>query len=177
MTCLEMIENCERSFHDQLLRADGLPEKFDERAWNLAPSGGWSPAQIFEHLVLSNEPYLDIFDRALSAARDGGEAPVKQSFLGKMILKAAGPAGNAPAPKAFVPGPGPFGREVYVRWRAQQERLIAFCAAAKSKDLGSARVRNPLLKWVRMTLCDCFLIMADHTERHIRQIEEKAQNS
>lgn len=174
MTCREMVDACEKAFREQLARADVAQGRLDESQWNRPEAGGWSPAQILEHMALSNAPYLEKLPQAVAGAGMDDSRTVRQSWVGKMILKMAGPGGNAPAPKAWVPGPGPFRREVYDRWRAQQERLIALCSEARGKDLGSMRISNPLIKFVRMTLCDSFLILADHTERHVRQIEERA---
>lgn len=177
MTCREMVDACEKAFRDQLARAEAAQKNLDESQWNQTEAKDWSPAQIFEHLVLSNEPYLQKLPAAIAQAGPDDSKPVHQSWFGKMILKMAGPGGNAPAPKPWIPGPGPFDREVFDRWRAQQERLIALCQTARGKDLSSARVNNPLMKVIRMTLCDCFLILSDHTERHVRQIEERARIS
>lgn len=174
MTCKEWLDDCRQKFEDQLQRADAVSAKIDEEAWNRPHPGGWSPAQIFEHLVLSNGPYLLMLAEAVPLAPAGEESPVRQTWFGKMLLKMAGPTGNAPTPKAFVPGPGPFSREVFDGWRSQQVRVIELCDLAKGRNIGATKVRNPLLKLAKMTLCDCFAIMADHTLRHVVQIEERA---
>ena len=90
-------------------------------------------------------------------------------------MKSASPEGKGPVPKPFVPRPGPYTREVLDRWVAQQEQIIALHDRAKDVDLTAVRYPVPLLKLFKMSLCDIFAIFATHTERHIRQIEQRAK--
>jgi hypothetical protein len=118
-------------------------------------------------------PYAALLERLLEDAPAGAEAPAKHSFFGKLLLKAAGPRGNAPAPKALHPCAGPHGRDVLDRWAAQQERIVELHEMARGKNLAQLRFSNPFVKLFKMTGCDAFALFADHTERHVSQIESR----
>lgn len=176
MTCDELIAQAEVQNRRLLERGMEAAAKLDDEAWNRAPSGGWSPAQIFEHLILTNTLYIEKVDKALEAAPKGGQNSVRHTWFGKFIIKSAGPGGNAPAPKTLHPRPGPYSREVLDRWSAQQQQIIELHARAKDADLSRVKLRNPLIKLFGMNLSDCFAIFATHTERHILQIEDRAKS-
>jgi len=175
MTCRELITKAEAQNRELLERGKAAAAKLDDENWNLAPPGGWSPAQIFEHLILSNQDHLAIISSRLSSAPKGGEAQVRHTLFGKVILKSAGPEGKGPVPKPFVPKPGPYTREVFSRWEAQQEQIILLHDKVRDVDLPALRYPVPLMKLFKMSFCDIFAIFAAHTERHIRQIEERAR--
>lgn len=173
MTCNELLEACEKQNRELLERGKMAAAQLDDDAWNRAPKGGWSPAQIFEHLILSNRDYVEIIAKRLESAPPGGDAPVKHSFFGRIILKSAGPSGNGLVPKPFVPKPGPYTRDVLHRWTAQQEQIIDLHRKAKDVDLTAIRYPVPLMKVFKLNMGDSFAIFAAHTERHMRQIEDR----
>ena len=102
---------------------------FDDAAWEHVEGSQWSPAGIVQHMILANEPYLAKLPSVVAAAPPGSAADVSHTCVGRLLLGFAGPEGNAPAPRAMHPGPGPYGREVIKRWTAQQEAILALIAA------------------------------------------------
>ena len=177
MTCRELIQNCEAQNKELLARAEKAQAALSPQQWNEAPAGGWSPAQIFEHMTLANAPYIEVLERELPTAPMGDESRVRHTLFGKMIHKVSGPSGNAPAPKNLHPSTKKHTREIYSQWRDQQERIIELHEMAKGKNLSAVKVKNPFLKLFKMTLCDFFAILSAHTERHVGQIEERARAS
>ena len=175
MTCRELIQSCEEQNRDLLARAEKAQASLSCLEWNVAPAGGWSPAQIFEHMTLANAPYIEVLERVLPNAPIGDESPVRNTLFGKMIYKVSGPTTNAPAPKNLHPSTKKHTREIYGLWKKQQERILELHEMAKGKNLAAVKVPNPFLKLFKMTLCDFFAILATHTERHVGQIEERAR--
>ncbi len=139
------------------------------------PSAGvWSPAQVVEHLVITNRSYVPVMRAAIDLApRDYGGSEAKLSFIGRTIAKMAGPGGNAPAPKFLFPTNRPDVDAVLVEWREQHAQILEIAVAAKGVDLSVVKIRNPFVKWVRLNLVDCFEIMTVHTDRHVGQIEDR----
>ena len=136
--------------------------------------GEWSPIQVVEHMTLANSYYLPMMSDALASASRGAPArEIKHSFFGRMIIKATGPNGNAPAPASLHPKERPDVGESLAIWRKQQEDLLQYAVQAKGIDLSIVGVRNPIVKWIRMNLADCFEVMTVHTDRHVGQIEER----
>lgn len=144
---------------------------------NRSVNGEWSPYQIIDHLILSHDLYLVNMKVSLTAAPKSGDdqAPVRNTFLGKMILKAAGPGGNAPAPKALVPKNGPFTQDVLTRWVKLQDDLLELSRSCAGRNLSALRIPNPIVKAFKMNFVDCLQILSEHTERHVRQIEERVR--
>ena len=139
-------------------------------------NGDWSPAQVAEHLVMANRPYLGIMSKALdNAARDNANSPVKFTFFGRTLMKVAGPDGNAPAPKMLQPRKGEISSEIFDELRDQLTQLHTLLEKLDGVNLSAVRVSNPFFGLIRMNLSDCFGIFTQHTERHIRQIEERVR--
>ena len=173
--CAEMrnlwIERNEQMTTRLLALTSGL----DEQTLNTSPDPSlWSPAQVVEHLVLTNRPYLQLMGTALqTAARVSDDPPVHLSFFGRILCKAAGPDGNAPAPKALHPRTTPIPITILQEWQDQQRQLRMLLDKSAGIDLSGIRVWNPLVRIIPMNLADCFALLTTHTERHLNQIAER----
>src|SRR6185503_17538440 len=57
----------------------------------------WSPAQVMEHMIITNGYYFPAMRAAMSGAPKAfEETEVRDSWIGKLIRRMAGPGGNAP---------------------------------------------------------------------------------
>lgn len=148
----------------------GLPEsKFRE----IPPDGGWSVAQVFEHLCIVNAAYLDgPLPAALAKARQRGPAtrPWRPSFVGGWLAKSQAEGGKpmvSPEPWRV----GPVAREHAVdEFLASVERLRAMVLAADGLDLGVGLV-SPASALIRMNLGDALRVVVAHCHRHLAQAE------
>lgn len=143
----------------------------DEQANRPVPPSNWSSFQILDHLLKANGPYLEVLPAAVAQAEANDAAEARFSWFGKFIAKAAGPMSSAPPPKAMIPDPGPMGRAKLDEYLGQCARIRGILESARGKDLGTVRMNNPFVKVFKLTLADVFEIFAQHTERHIGQIE------
>ena len=98
---------------------------------------------------------------------------MKFSFVGKMIIKGAGPDGNVPVMKVMVPSPGPYELSLVDDWVKQHEEILSLLRKANGFDPSAARISNPFIPILKMNLADAFEIIAVHGERHVGQIEER----
>lgn len=172
----ELLEEYASATPQQIARVEAALEGRSDAELNRSKNGEWSPYRVIEHLVLSNAPYVEKLRMVIDATPKSDDLlPVRHSWLGRMLIKGAGPSGNAPAPKPLVPGPGPYTRDVFDRWKAQQEQMLGLAKSAAERDLSSIRLANPFLKFLKMNVADCFAIFKEHTERHVRQIEERVR--
>jgi len=138
-------------------------------------SGLWGVGRVLEHLNIANEPYIKSMRAALaSAPSDSGDTP-KTGFWGRTLAKIAGPEGNAPAPPQMVPDAKEFTREVVNRWVTITRELIVVAKEAEGKDINKAKFKNPFIGLMKMNVTDGFTVAVAHTERHVRQIEERAK--
>lgn len=176
MNSRELLADYAKANADHVTRVRSALAGKPEDQLNHSKNGEWSPYQVIEHLNLSNAPYLAKIKSALEGApKSDAEQGIRHTWLGKVIIKGGGPSGNAPAPKPLVPAPGPYTSQVFERWKQQQEEMLTLAATAAERDLSSIRIPNPFLKIFKMNLADCFAIFKEHTERHVRQIEERVR--
>lgn len=139
--------------------------------------GGWSIAQVIEHLILTDEPYVDIIPNLLPKAKRG-DATWKPTIMGGFITRAVDPqsTGKVKARKGFQPGPEPraHGIRDYI---AIRERLLPIIEQLKGYDLNSIRMRSPVMGLIRYNVGDALMILTKHTQRHLQQIDRIRKNT
>lgn len=139
------------------------PDQLDWRPDNET----WSVAQEFQHLNLSNGPYLKIVKEL--GAKAGPEAKTyKPGFWGKFLIKAVEPDGSfpAPVPKPMVPPDGPLGVAPLHEFFQIQEQFHPLALGLIGKDL-NGRFSSPVSGFVKLKLGDAIAINAIHNERHL----------
>lgn len=136
-------------------------------------TGGWSIAEVLEHLIISADSYLELL-RPVIAKKDGGRvegtATWKPSIMGGLLAGSLRNERKLPAPTMYKPGPNPRPRvlEEFLRRQEEVGRLIA---DAGDMDWRHVRLRSPVLHWLRMNLGDALTVPVVHAERHAAQIE------
>jgi DinB family protein len=148
----------------------GLPEsKFRE----LPPEGGWSIAQVFEHLCRTNLSYLDgPLATAIEKARSRGpsDKPWRPSLTGGWLAGAL-VEGTKPLPTAKpwrVTGEPP--PNVVDAFLDSVERLRAAVQEADGHDL-RVGLSSPVSPLIRLNLGDAFRVLVVHCHRHLAQVE------
>ncbi len=165
-----LLTELDRIEHRTRVAVTGLPEsKFRE----VPPEGGWSIAQVFEHLCVVNAAYLDgPLPAAIAKARQRGpaNAPWQASFVGGWLTRSlAEGAKSMPAPAPWRVGP--TAREHVVdKFLASVARLRELVLAADGTDLGVG-LSSPASGLIRMNLGDALRIMVVHCHRHLAQAE------
>jgi len=179
MTNTKFIEDCLTKNRDYLHRGIKAGASVPPDRLNLRPiRGEWSPAQVFRHLIMSNGMYEPLIVNGLAALPvDSSNQQVRQTFLGKLLSRQAGPGRFAPVPKQFIPPEEPLPETVVEEWALMQARFIEIVEGAHTKDLNKVFMRNPMFKDIRMNMADCFMLLTNHTQRHIEQIESRVATS
>lgn len=133
------------------------------------PDGGWSIAQVLEHLIISDSLYLPELREIVTNGKPGtGEW--KSTITGGFIIRALQPASTrkTPAPRVFRPDePRADVVEACIQVKGALASLIE---AAKGVDLRRNKLHSPVSKLIRINLGDAFMILAVHTQRHLQQI-------
>lgn len=137
-------------------------------------SGGWSVAEVLEHLRLVEEGSVKLFERRLQRAREQGLGPADahETGEGDDINLPEAPFG---APEVVRPAPGVSGRAVIAGLEASRQALRRLVAEAAPFDLSKVTGRHLVLgeldfyKWVRF--------IGVHERRHLRQIERILKRS
>ena len=148
----------------------GLPEaKFVE----MPPDGGWSVAQVFEHLCLANDAYLDgplVPAVARAKARGKTDRSWRPSFLGGWLTGALIEGGKPmPAPRLFRVGSAPRDHVVDA-FLAGVARVRALMLEADGHDLRTG-LASPVTPLIRLNVGDAFRILVVHCHRHLAQAE------
>lgn len=175
MTFNALLESVAARAEEHERRALAAVEGLSSEKFNRPAGTDWSVAQVFKHLCLADEPYLNAIEPAIAAAKLG-DGEVKHTLIGKLLMKVSGPGGNAPAPGFLIPPDLPLSLEVVEEWRGYQKRIVRLAELAKGKNL-SHRVRNPFIKFLRMSIADMFGVVDVHNERHVQQIEARCRSA
>ncbi len=148
----------------------GLPEaKFRE----VPPDGGWSVAQVFEHLCVSSYSYLDgPLPQAVAKAVARGPSlrAWKPSFVGGWLTRALVEGGKPMStPKLYRVGREPR-PNVVDEFLGSVVRLRKLMHEADGFDLGTG-FASPVSPLFRINLGDAFRILVVHGHRHLAQAE------
>lgn len=135
------------------------------------PDGGWSIAQVFEHLMISDVSYLDRMREMVDHGKRG-DTPWKPTFGGGLLIRAVSPAQKrkSQAPRIYRPPAEPRANvvEAYLALRTNFLELIE---RADGVDLRRNRMVSPVTPLIRPNLGDAIMVLTVHTQRHLQQIE------
>lgn len=144
------------------------PETINRRP----PDGGWSIAEVLEHLIVSADSYLSRMRPLIHASgtRVDTNAMWKPSLMGGLLTASMRSPRKMPAPRRYKPGPSPRPRvlEEFLRRQDEVGRLVT---EAGTTDWRRVRMRSPVLPIINMNLGDALTVLVVHAERHAAQIE------
>jgi uncharacterized damage-inducible protein DinB len=137
------------------------------------PDGGWSIAEVLEHLIVSADSYVESIRRVMGEnpeKRAAASTTWKPSIMGGMLVSSFRNPRKLPAPRMYQPGPSPRANtyEEFVRRQQEVGRLIT---EAQPLDWRAVRMRSPVIPLIRMNLGDALSVLVVHAERHAGQIE------
>lgn len=138
------------------------------------PTGGWTIAQVLEHLIIAADSYLApmrrLADEALARQGAGADPLWRPSLVGGMLARSLRAPRKLPAPRAYAPAgaPRPDGLDQF-RARLRDTALLV----ERARPLVWARIRwaSPISRLIRLNFGDGFAISAAHARRHVGQIE------
>lgn len=144
-----------------------------EEALHRKPAdGGWSMAEVLEHLIVSADSYLEPMHGIVSGA-SGARAPDavwKPTFMGGMLAQSLRNPRKLPSPRGYKVGLTAR-PNVVAEFFKRQEEVGRRIAAAGSVDWRKTRMRSPVLPILSMNLGDALTVLVVHAERHAGQIE------
>jgi uncharacterized damage-inducible protein DinB len=143
-------------------------------------AGGWSAAEVLEHLCVAADSYLErleriVADRAGRRVDDLEKQAWRPSLAGRLLVVAMESERKTRAPKIYRP-PGPPRDAVVAAFIGRQERLTRLLHATRDLDWRRTRFVSPVSPLVRMNLGDALLVLVRHAERHWGQIERTLQS-
>jgi hypothetical protein len=134
------------------------------------PGGGWSVAQVFEHLARGNEAYLATIEAALPAAtRRGPGRAYRASLLGGLMLRTIAEGTPLRLPTTPAMRPLVVRDGIVDAFLGTLARTTELAREADGADLRT-RIWSPIAP-LPLNLGDAFAIVVTHAERHLGQAE------
>jgi len=148
-----------------------LPDD-QERLRAAPPSGGWSAAQVLEHLVLASGSYLAVMRQRTpgTGAAAGGPEPIwRPTLAGRMLAWSMTSRHRFPAPRGWAPDAAR--PHVVDAWIGELRELDSLLDRAVAVPWNRVRFASPVTALLRLNLGDGFLVLVAHAERHFAQID------
>ncbi|HUQ81716.1 MAG TPA: DinB family protein [Gemmatimonadaceae bacterium] len=157
-------------------RAMEIDETVDPTVLDRQPApDAWSAAQVFDHLCVANDSYVEVVrpvvERAVVGAHGGiASATWRPSVVGRLLARSMTSERKLPAPKQWRPAPDAR-PNVIGEFLARQGEIEALIERSGSVEWRRMRMSSPISALIRMNVGDAFTILVRHEERHFRQIE------
>ena len=149
------------------LASDSSPDRMTRRPAN----GGWSAAEVFEHMCIANLSYEKAVDRAIerSCARRDAPRAFRSTLGGGFLIRALEPGSrNVPTLRPFQPlAVRPNVADAFL---ASMDWVEGRMRAADGLDL-RVMLTSPVMPILRLNLGEAFEVAVVHSERHLNQIE------
>lgn len=156
----------------QLKRAKALAATADESALQKPrEGGGWSPAAIFDHLSVMNRLYLPKIESATASAEPASPRNWKPTLSGRLLRWSVTTPLKMKTPALFRPPDPASDPNAVSRFLRSHEDLLRAVDRSSDFHWKSVRVSSPAASFVSLNLGDVFVVLADHGERHLKQIE------
>lgn len=140
-------------------------------------TGGWSVAQVLEHLNIYARYYLDAIEQKLHRNTTKPTHHFSPGWLGNYFTKLMLPTANKTiakkmkAPKNAVPAEHPDGKAMLHEFIQHQHRLLNLLQVAKTANIGKLRIATSLSKLITLKLGDTFRFFIAHQQRHFLQVK------
>jgi uncharacterized protein YndB with AHSA1/START domain len=134
----------------------------------------WSIGQCFDHLIVSNQPFVPIFEEILAGRRRPRlweRMPGLPRLFGRLLIAALRPdSGRKLAARpAFYPSRSRIAPAIIGTFLEQQERLRQLMDACRHLDLDGITITSPVLRVVTYSLMDACRIIVVHEQNHFVQ--------
>ncbi len=163
-----------RQFEDAIESAQHVVEGLsrEQLEWNESPDR-WSIAECLSHLNVTADQYYPAIDRSMRRARERGllgKGPFRHGFLMNRFISMLEPPPRRSfkAPQNFKPRTKNLANEVGIFF-AHQDAIMKRVRQADGLDLASVRLVSPVSRFLRMSLGQCFALLATHQRRHLWQ--------
>ncbi len=141
--------------------------------WKKNPSS-WSIAQCFEHVLITNQKYLDTFELLLKGKFKSTFWQTLSPFtnsIGKNMIKTLGVnvTKKFQAPKLFLPSKKMIRPEIVREFINQQLNFARLVEALSVEKFNKTVISSPVAGLITLRLKDVIRLMIIHAERHLAQ--------
>jgi uncharacterized damage-inducible protein DinB len=154
-------------------RVESLVRPLSDRQLSWHPTdGGWSIAEVLEHLCLAHDGYETMLGKLIDAPdtpRADTDAPWSATLAGGMLVRSFASDRRMRAPRIFRPGPEAR-PHVLDEFLAREGQLDDRLARARTLDLRRVKLASPVTRLIRMNLGDALGVLVHHARRHLGQM-------
>jgi len=149
----------------------------DEQLNNRQSPGKWSIAEIFEHLNITHQIYINFILAKITKAADVNSLSYKSGWIGdwvyeRIMPKSDGSVFKMKAPKTLRPACGTLDpKEVLNRFLQQQDTLHDIIRHSSTKDIQGIKIPFAFTKTLKLRLGDNLRFLIAHNERHLLQAQ------
>lgn len=173
-------QNFRDSFKNLKTELDSMLESVDDALFvSLPANGGWCIGEAISHINKTTDLYLGQMEPAFKgdlSALPKGTGPYSLPWTMRMFVKVVSPDFN-PKVKTFpVFSPEKKAdldrKALMIHYHHNMDRFLHIVEMAEthSLNLDKIKVRNPVVKFLKMSISACLAIHAAHTKRHLGQI-------
>lgn len=143
-------------------------------------SGGWSLAQVMEHLNVYCRHYLPLIQQAIQKEQ-GNDGKYQSGWLGEYFTNLMQPLPDGKlskkmkAPAKAQPMQALNAVAVKTEFRLHQEKLIQLLQNAHFANWQKQRIPTSLSKWISLSLGDTLRFFVAHEYRHLLQMQRILQ--
>ena len=132
----------------------------------------WSIGQCFDHLIISNRPYLPIIEEIRKGKwrqRAWERVPLLPRLFGKLLIRTlrADSRRGVKARPAFYPSTSLFTAGIITSFIEQQDRLLHLMEA--TRGLNGITITSPAVRLITYSLMDAYRIIVVHEQNHFVQ--------
>jgi hypothetical protein len=136
--------------------------------------GEWSIGQCYDHLIISDRPYLQIIEEILQGRhrqRAWERMPLLPRFFGPLLIRTLRPDSGrkVTARPAFYPSSSHIAPGIIASFLEQQGRLLRLMEATRGLELDSITITSPVVRFVTYSLMDAYRIIVVHEQNHFVQ--------
>ena len=144
--------------------------------------GEWSIGQCFDHLIISNRPYLTIIEEVQEGKkhqRAWERMPLLPRFFGKLLIRTLRPDSGrkVKARAAFYPSTSHITPGIITSFVEQQDRLLHLMEATRTLNLDGITITSPVVRFITYSLMDAYRIIVVHEQNHFVQASQVTEES
>ena len=172
----ELISNAKsnaRAILAECMRLKSYPETLLEQK---PADGGWSVAQVLDHLNFYSRYYHVIINKKICSSKHGSTSKFKPGLIGNYFTKLMqpGPGGTVSkkikAMKTAMPATIVSSAAALDECIQHQYELLRLLELSQQHDLNNIRIPSSLSNMIRLKLGDTFNFILAHEQRHFAQI-------
>jgi hypothetical protein len=176
------LDDLEAQFNAARERAQALVDSAGAELCSTPPAAGsWSAAECIQHLNISADAYLPIWQQIIANAgprKKEISSPYRTDFWGRLFPWILEPPARirSKTPVPFEPVECEGIGSVLGGFVERQERIVAAVRRCRGRAIDHVKMGSPVDRRIRYSIWSSFLIVAAHQRRHLWQAEQAVRS-